>query len=210
MAACGLRLAALHNKGDLLPDIDMVMYTATCMGGHGPGPAARSEERAAGKNPSCQSVPRLAVSIRFARSQALVVSSRPVTSRVHPAARNHLFPSLCLCLPWPCPSNLWEINPPLVARESPRKLASAASVPAIQWSIDAPTSTHPSTPQFLRCSPRPAYDAMPFVSGSGGAWVLRPGLRNTTSRTQPAPRSSGVRMARGSPGLVARRAKETS
>lgn len=47
---------------------------------------------------------------------------------------------------------------------------------------------HPQIPSLLR----PAYDAMLFVFGKAGAWVLRLGLRNTTSRTQTASRSSGV------------------
>lgn len=70
------------------------------------------------------------------------------------------------------------------------KLASAASVQAIQWSIHTPT--HPSIHPQIPSLPRPAHDAMSFVFGKARAWVLRPGLLDTTSRTQPASRGSGV------------------
>lgn len=138
--------------------------------------------------------PRLAVSTR---SQALVAVSRPVTSESsHAAAQNHIFP-----FPSPCAPNLWEINPLLAERKNPGKLASAVfPSPAIQLAIRA--ITHPSIPQLLRCPGRPMTQCYSSF-GNAGAWVLRLGPRDTTSRTQPASRSSGVRLVRINPEFVA-------
>lgn len=72
--------------------------------------------------------------------------------------------------------------------------------PAIQLAIC--TITHPSIPQFLRCPGRPMTQCYSSF-GNAGAWVLRLGPRDTTSQTQPASRSSGVRLLRSNPELVA-------
>lgn len=210
MAACGLRLAACSlqlciTKGTFFPDIDMVMYTA--MYGRTWTRASRAQ-RAAGKSPSCQSVPRLAVSIRFARSQALVVSSRPVTSRVHPAARNHLFP--CLAFPSPV-TRICGRSTHLLSRA---RIQGSWRVPRPSRPFSGPLTrlplpTHPS-PNSFAAPPRPAYDAMPLVSGSGGrmgaqAWAAEYDIANTTRAAQQRC-TPGSRQSR--PGR--RRAKETS
>lgn len=92
------------------------------------------------ENPPAVS-PRLAVSTR---SQALVAVSRPVTSESsHPAAQNHLFP-----FPSPRAPNLWEVNPLLVERKNPGKLASAISHPQpFSWPF-VQLPTHPSPNSF--------------------------------------------------------------
>lgn len=134
LAACGLQLCmrGLSSRCRHGP-----VHTWSCMGGHGPGPSDRGQ-RALGKSPAIS--PRLALSIR---SQASVVS-RPVTSWSHAAAQNSPLP-----LPQPCLPNLWEINPLLVARKNPGKLASAASHPshpAVRPFMQLPT--HPSPNSF--------------------------------------------------------------
>lgn len=128
-ASCGLWLAASH-KGTFVP---ISTWSCTLMGvGHGPGLAAGSEHW---ENTQVQ----ILDSQSSIRAQASVV----------PGLVTWGLPCCGSKSPLPFPPNPWEINPLVVAREDPRKLASAASIPAIQRSIHTPT--HPSIPKFLRC-----------------------------------------------------------
>lgn len=185
---CGLRLAALH-KGTFFPLSTWSMYTYMVMYGRTWTRAAR-EQRSLGKFPAV--TPRLAVSVR---PLALVVSRLVTSKSSHPAAQKPIH------LPEPlCPKSAGNQPTSCRAQESKEVGECCFHSQPSGWPF-AQLPTHPS-PQFLRCPGRPMTQCYSSF-GNAGAWVLRLGPRDTTSQTQPASRSSGVRLLRSNPELVA-------
>ena len=149
------------------------------------------------KFPSCQSSTRS-------------VDSIPGIGRLY--ARDLGVPSCGSNSPLPFPSPVHQICGKSIHFSSRTRFQGSWRVlPPSQPFSAVHSHTYPPThpPHLIPSLPRPGYDAMPFVFGNAGAWVHRLGLRNTTSRTQPASRSSGVRLVRSSPGRAAA-AQETS